>query len=40
MTNKKTAKNLTALIAKPTAGNITPNTFDKRVVGAVARAIR
>jgi len=36
----KAAKNLAALVAKPTAGNIIPNTFDKRVVGAVARAIR
>lgn len=36
----KAAKNLAALIVKPTAGNIIPNTFDKRVVGAVARAIR
>lgn len=36
----KAAKNLAALVAKPTAGNIIPNTFDRRVVGAVARAIR
>jgi malate dehydrogenase (oxaloacetate-decarboxylating) len=36
----KAAKNLAALVAKPTAGNIIPNTFDKRVVTAVARAIR
>lgn len=36
----KAAKNLAALIARPTAGNIIPNTFDKRVVAAVARAIR
>jgi len=36
----KAAKNLAALIAKPTAGNIIPNTFDKRVVPAVAKAIR
>lgn len=36
----KAAKNLAALIAKPTAGNIIPSTFDKRVVPAVARAIR
>lgn len=36
----KAAKNLAALIAKPTAGNIIPSTFDKRVVAAVARAIR
>ncbi|MGB4833543.1 MAG: malic enzyme-like NAD(P)-binding protein, partial [Candidatus Moraniibacteriota bacterium] len=35
----KAAKNLAALVAKPTAGNIIPNTFDKRVVSAVARAI-
>lgn len=36
----KAAKYLAALVAKPTAGNIIPNTFDKRVVSAVARAIR
>lgn len=36
----KAAQNLAALVAKPTAGNIIPNTFDQRVVGAVARAIR
>ncbi len=36
----KAAKNLAGLIAKPTAGNIIPNTFDRRVVDAVARAIR
>jgi malate dehydrogenase (oxaloacetate-decarboxylating) len=36
----KAAKNLAALVARPTAGNIIPNTFDKRVVAAVARAIR
>lgn len=36
----KAAKNLAALVAKPTAGNIIPNTFDKRVVPAVSKAIR
>lgn len=36
----KAARNLAALIPKPTAGNIIPNTFDKRVVSAVAKAIR
>ncbi len=36
----KAAKNLAALIAKPTAANIIPNTFDRRVVPAVAKAIR
>ncbi len=36
----KAARNLAALVAKPTAGNIIPNTFDKRVTSAVARAIR
>lgn len=36
----KAAKNLAALIAKPTAEHIIPSTFDKRVVPAVAKAIR
>ncbi|MFA9262238.1 MAG: NADP-dependent malic enzyme [Undibacterium sp.] len=36
----KAAKNLAALIAKPSAENIIPSTFDKRVVPAVAKAIR
>lgn len=36
----KAARNLAALVAKPTAGNVIPNTFDKRVTSAVARAIR
>jgi malate dehydrogenase (oxaloacetate-decarboxylating) len=36
----KAAKNLAALVARPTAGSIIPNTFDKRVVAAVAKAIR
>lgn len=36
----KAAKNLAALIKKPTADNIIPDTFDKRVVKAVAKAIR
>jgi malate dehydrogenase (oxaloacetate-decarboxylating) len=36
----KAAKNLAALVPKPIASNIIPNTFDKRVVPAVARAIR
>ena len=36
----RAAKNLAALVEKPTAGNIIPNTFDKRVVAAVAKAIR
>ncbi len=36
----KAAKNLAALITKPTAEHIIPSTFDKRVVPAVAKAIR
>ncbi|MFZ1654276.1 MAG: NADP-dependent malic enzyme [Candidatus Moraniibacteriota bacterium] len=36
----KAARNLAALVRRPTAGNIIPNTFEKRVVPAVARAIR
>ncbi len=36
----KAAKNLAALIPKPTTENIIPSTFDKRVVPAVAKAIR
>lgn len=35
----KAALNLAALVKKPTAGNIVPNAFDKRVVPAVAKAI-
>lgn len=34
------AKNLAGLVKKPTAACIMPNTFDKNVVKAVARAIR
>ena len=34
------AKNLAALIKKPTVNNIIPDTFDPRVVKAVAKAIR
>ncbi|MBP9728085.1 MAG: NADP-dependent malic enzyme [Candidatus Moranbacteria bacterium] len=34
------AKNLSALVKKPTSECIVPNTFDKNVVKAVARAIR
>ena len=34
------AKNLSALVKKPTFECIVPNTFDKNVVKAVARAIR
>lgn len=36
----RAAKNLAALVKKPTALCIMPNTFDKNVVTAVARAIR
>lgn len=36
----RAAKNLAALVKKPTAERIVPNTFDKGVVPAVARAIR
>jgi malate dehydrogenase (oxaloacetate-decarboxylating) len=36
----KAAKNLAACVAKPTATNIIPSTFDKHVVQAVAKAIR
>lgn len=36
----KAAKNLAACVAKPTATNIIPSTFDKQVVQAVAKAIR
>lgn len=36
----RAAKNLAALVKKPTAENIMPNTFDKAVVPAVAKAIR
>ncbi len=35
----KAAKNLAALVSKPSPTNIIPNTFDKAVVPAVARAI-
>lgn len=34
------AKNLASVVAKPTAGYIIPSTFDKKVVSAVAKAIR
>lgn len=34
------AKNLAALVKKPTANHIMPSPFDKRVVKAVARAIK
>jgi len=36
----RAAKNLAALVAKPTAIKIIPEPFDKRVASAVARAIR
>lgn len=36
----KAAKNLAGLVKRPTAQSIMPNTFDKRVVQAVARAIK
>lgn len=36
----KAAKNLAALVPKPTAGKIIPDIFDKKVVPAVAKAIR
>lgn len=36
----KAAKNLAALVTKPTTKKIIPDTFDKRVAPAVARAIR
>ncbi len=36
----RAAKNLAALVKKPTAGKIIPDPFDKRVAPAVARAIR
>ena len=36
----KAAKNLAGLVKKPTAEHIMPNTFDKAVVGAVAKAIK
>lgn len=36
----RAAKNLAALVKKPTADCIVPNTFDGGVVSAVARAIR
>lgn len=34
------AKNLARLVSRPTQENIIPHTFDKRVVAAVARAIK
>jgi malate dehydrogenase (oxaloacetate-decarboxylating) len=34
------AKNLAALVSRPTAKHIIPSLFDKRVVRTVARAIR
>ncbi len=36
----KASKNLAGIIKKPTADKIIPDIFDKKVVGAVARAIR
>lgn len=36
----RAAKNLAVLVKKPTIDRIVPNTFDKGVVSAVARAIR
>jgi malate dehydrogenase (oxaloacetate-decarboxylating) len=36
----RAAKNLSAIVKKPTANNIVPGVFDKLVVGAVAKAIR
>lgn len=36
----KATLNLAALVKRPTAGNIIPNPFDKRVAPAVAKAIR
>ena len=36
----RAAKNLAAIVKKPTAHNIVPGVFDKLVVGAVAKAIR
>ncbi len=36
----RAAKNLAALVKKPTAKHIVPDPFDKRVVPAVARAIK
>ncbi len=36
----RAAKNLAGLVKHPTTERIVPNTFDKGVVGAVARAIR
>lgn len=36
----RAAKNLAAVVPKPTAAHIIPSTFDKKVVPAVARAIR
>ncbi|MDD2730660.1 MAG: NAD-dependent malic enzyme, partial [Candidatus Portnoybacteria bacterium] len=37
---QRAAKNLAALIKKPTADKIIPSPFDKRVVKAVAKAIK
>ena len=36
----RAAKNLAALVKNPTAESIVPNTFDRGVVAAVAKAIR
>ena len=36
----RAAKNLAALVPKPTAGKIIPDMFDKRVVPAVSRAVK
>jgi len=36
----RAAKNLAALVGKPSAEKIIPDPFDKRVVPAVAKAIR
>ncbi len=36
----RAAKNLAAVVTRPTAERIVPSTFDKKVVAAVARAIR
>ncbi len=39
-TKLRAAKTLAALVAKPTAGKIIPDIFDKRVVGAIAKAVQ
>ena len=36
----KAAKNLAALVKRPTAGKIIPGPFDKGVTAAVARAVK